>query len=210
MGFGQRARADETLEPSALGVHLAPAFGGKLDHRETSGRQSFIEAFAGLDITRGDQQPRDVVQAGIVTDDQEGTHRRRGCLHDRHDRLRSGIVETVFEGRRRRAGQSGGEALPGLPRATRRRHDDGVRSQRMTGDVGTDQLRIAPAARIETALVIAHAGLGLFRLGVSQQHQSHGTASISRGGQSIISITSVVTLTQEGQDFWDQDLWKKT
>jgi hypothetical protein len=33
------------------------------------------------------------------------------------------------------------------------------------------------AARIEPALVIAHAGFGLFRLGVSQQHQSsHGTS----------------------------------
>jgi len=32
------------------------------------------------------------------------------------------------------------------------------------------------AACIEAALMIAHAGFGFFRFGVSQQHQAHGTS----------------------------------
>jgi hypothetical protein len=32
------------------------------------------------------------------------------------------------------------------------------------------------APLVEAALIIAHAGFGLFRLGVSQQHQAHGTS----------------------------------
>ena len=46
----------------------------------------------------------------------------------------------------------------------------------MPGHVGADQRRVMLAARIEAALMIAHAGFGLFRLGVSQQHQAHGTS----------------------------------
>jgi hypothetical protein len=46
----------------------------------------------------------------------------------------------------------------------------------MSGHVGADQRRVMLAARIEAALMIAHAGFSLFRLGVSQQHQAHGTS----------------------------------
>ena len=45
----------------------------------------------------------------------------------------------------------------------------------MPGHVCADHGRIILAARIEAACVIAHAGLGLFRLGVSKQHQAHVT-----------------------------------
>jgi hypothetical protein len=41
--------------------------------------------------------------------------------------------------------------------------------------VGTDHRRIGFAAGTEPAHVVAHAAFGLFRLGVSQQHQAHGT-----------------------------------
>jgi hypothetical protein len=46
----------------------------------------------------------------------------------------------------------------------------------MPGHVGADQQGVILAARIEAALMIAHAGFGLFRLGVSQQYQAHGTS----------------------------------
>jgi hypothetical protein len=41
------------------------------------------------------------------------------------------------------------------------------------GEVGADRLRVALAAVIEAAYVVAHAGLGLFGFGVSQQQQAH-------------------------------------
>jgi hypothetical protein len=46
----------------------------------------------------------------------------------------------------------------------------------MPGHVGADQQGVILAARIEAALMIAHAGFGLFRFSVSQQYQAHGTS----------------------------------
>jgi hypothetical protein len=46
----------------------------------------------------------------------------------------------------------------------------------MTGHVSSDHRRIVFAARIEAARMVAHAGFGLFRLGVSKQYQAHGSS----------------------------------
>src|SRR6266446_1451198 len=67
----QRARAHETLEPSAVGMQLAPILAGKIDHREAGRRQPFIEPLARLDVARGDQPPRRVMQPRIVSDHQQ-------------------------------------------------------------------------------------------------------------------------------------------
>jgi hypothetical protein len=44
----------------------------------------------------------------------------------------------------------------------------------MTRHIGPDHRRVAFAAVFEAARVVAHASLGFFRLGVSQQHHAHG------------------------------------
>src|SRR5262245_49285697 len=62
----QRAGADETLEPPAVRMHLAPVLAGKIDHRQARGWQIFVEPLARLDVAAGDQQPGEVVQPGIV------------------------------------------------------------------------------------------------------------------------------------------------
>jgi hypothetical protein len=46
----------------------------------------------------------------------------------------------------------------------------------MTSHVSADHRGIVFAARIEAARLIAHAGFGFFRLGVSKQHQAHGSS----------------------------------
>jgi hypothetical protein len=46
----------------------------------------------------------------------------------------------------------------------------------MTGHVSADRRGIVFAARIEAARMVAHAGFGLFRLGVSKQYQPHGSS----------------------------------
>jgi hypothetical protein len=64
----------------------------------------------------------------------------------------------------------------------------------MTGHVSADHRRIAFAARIEAARVVAHAGFGLFRLGVSKQYQAHGSSidvpPIEGGGFEVPTIVS--------------------
>jgi hypothetical protein len=39
--------------------------------------------------------------------------------------------------------------------------------------MGGDPCGVLAPARVEAAVAIAHAGLGLFGLGMAQQHQSH-------------------------------------
>jgi hypothetical protein len=46
----------------------------------------------------------------------------------------------------------------------------------MTGHISADHRCIVFAARIEAARMVAHAGFGLFRLGVSKQYQPHGSS----------------------------------
>ena len=62
------------------GCSLRQVLAGKIDHREAGGRQSFIEPLARLDVARGDQQPRQLVQPRIVADHEQRAHRRRGLL----------------------------------------------------------------------------------------------------------------------------------
>src|SRR4051812_21410044 len=68
IGGGERAGADETFEPASAGVHLAPVRSGEVDDGQAGCRQSLVEALAGLDIARGDQQAGEVMQSGIVSD----------------------------------------------------------------------------------------------------------------------------------------------
>src|SRR5262249_4065130 len=178
----QRGGAHEALEPSAVGMQLAPVLAGKIDHREAGRRQPLIESLAGLDVARGDQPPRRVMQPRIVSDHQQRAHRRRGLLHERDDRLGAGVVEALLVNDARGLRQRGGDALPRLPRAFGRRHQHEVGGERMTGHVAADHRGIVFAARIEAARVVAHAGFGLFRLGVSKQHQAHGSSiNVPRG-----------------------------
>src|SRR5215472_7360105 len=182
IGLCQRAGAHEALEPSAVGMQLAPVLAGKIDHREAGRRQPLIESLAGLDVARGDQPPRRVMQPRIVSDHQQRAHRRRGLLHERDDRLGAGVVEALLVNDARGLRQRGGDALPRLPRAFGRRHQHEVGGERMTGHVAADHRGIVFAARIEAARVVAHAGFGLFRLGVSKQHQAHGSSiNVPRG-----------------------------
>src|SRR5262245_31536501 len=176
IGLRQRAGADEALEPPAVGMHLAPILAGEIDHGEPGGRQPLIEPLAGFDVARGDQPPRRVMQPRIVSDHQQRAHRRRGLLHQRDDRFGAGVVEALLVNDLRGLRQRGGDALPGLPRALGRRHQDEVGGKRMTGHVSADHRGIVFAARIKAARVVAHAGFGLFRLGVSKQHQTHGSS----------------------------------
>src|SRR5215831_11851939 len=182
IGLCQRAGADEALEPPAVGMHLAPILAGEIDHSKPRRRQPLVEPLAGFDVARGDQPPRRVMQPRIVSDHQQRSHRRRGLLHQRDDRLGAGVVEAVLVNDLRGFRQRGGDALPGLPRALGRRHQDEVGGERMTGHVSADHRGIVFAARVEAARVVAHAGFGLFRLGVSKQHQAHGSSiNVPRG-----------------------------
>src|SRR5215469_1164666 len=115
IGLCQRAGAHEALEPSAVGMQLAPILAGKIDHREAGRRQPLIESLAGLDVARGDQPPRRVMQPRIVSDHQQRAHRRRGLLHERDDRLGAGVVEALLVNDARGLRQRGGDALPRLP-----------------------------------------------------------------------------------------------
>ena len=85
VGLRERARAHEALEPSAVGMQLAPVFAGKVDHGETRGRQPLIEPLPGLDVARGNQPSSGVVQPRIVPDQEQCPYRRRGSFHQRDD-----------------------------------------------------------------------------------------------------------------------------
>src|SRR5215831_19719527 len=176
IGLRQRAGADETLEPAAMGMQLAPILAGKIDDREAGRRQAFVEPLAGLDVAGGDETPRRLMQPRIVSDHEQAAHGRRGLLHQRDDCVGAGVVEAVLVNHPRWLGERSRDALPGLARALGRRHQGEVRHEPMTGHVSADHRRIVFAARIEAARMVAHAGFGLFRLGVSKQYQAHGSS----------------------------------
>ena len=49
-GVRERAGTDETLQPAAAGMHLAPVLSGEVDHGKAGRRQPLIEPLARLDI----------------------------------------------------------------------------------------------------------------------------------------------------------------
>ena len=53
---------------------------------------------ARLDVAGADQQPGEVVQPGIVADEQQRAHARLGLLHQREDAFDAGIVEALLVG----------------------------------------------------------------------------------------------------------------
>src|SRR5271170_5639479 len=62
---GDRARTDEALQSSGLGVQLRPVVERQIDDHQAGCRQFFSDAFARVDVARCDQLHRDIVEARI-------------------------------------------------------------------------------------------------------------------------------------------------
>src|SRR5205085_5266281 len=110
----------------------------------------------------------------IVSEQHQRAHLGRGLLDRRENRRAARVVEALLEFFPRPAGKLADDALPGLAGAHGGGDQREIGDQPMVRHIGADQRRIALPARIEMALPIDLAGLGLLRLRVSQQHQAYG------------------------------------
>ena len=157
-------------------MQLRPASRRKIDDRETAGRQSFVEAFAGLDVARRDQERRDIMHTRIVADHQQGRLRGLGLAQYRQDAVAGSVVEAVLEAHDRLARQRLQHPVPGFSCAPGGRDQHAVGDERVPGQVGANPGGVFVTAGSERALMVALTRLGLFGLGMSKQHQAHGRA----------------------------------
>ena len=67
----KRFRGDEAFKATALGMQLAPVVEGEIDDNEAGCRQFFPQPLTGLHVAGRDQHHRELVEAGIVPDNQK-------------------------------------------------------------------------------------------------------------------------------------------
>src|SRR5580704_6894245 len=97
-------RCDEALEAPAVQMQARPVVEGKIDDDKARGRQFLRHPLARVDVARRDQCRRDVVQAGIMADDDKTV--RAACLaDDLEQRLGRGVVDALFVDQPRRLGK---------------------------------------------------------------------------------------------------------
>ena len=160
------------------GCSLRHVLDGKVNHHQAGCGQPFIEPLARLDIARGDQQfGRGRADPDCARSQVACAPTASVCLTSPQDGLAAGIVETLLEADL----QAGARAPPpGAPRshACARPVETSAMSgvKAMPSHIGADGSGVLLTARIEAALTIAHAGFGLFRLGVSKQYKAHGSS----------------------------------
>src|SRR5208282_1132331 len=128
-----QARTDETLQPARLGIKPRPVVEWKIYDDEAGRWQLFVDAFPCFEVSRNNQAHRDIVQARIVTDDEE--HLRVVRLTDDADQPLTSSVDAFVLHHPRRRRKSRCDECPGFFRARRRRYEDRIRHETKTSDV---------------------------------------------------------------------------
>src|SRR5580704_16882282 len=171
---GDQLRRDEALQPAGVAMQFRPIVEGEIDDDEARGRQYLRHPFARVDVARRDQLHRDVVQAGIVADDDK-TMRAARLAYDFQERLGCSIVDALFVAEPRRLGKRRRRQRPGFLSALGRRHQRQVGVKAMAGHIGSDHGGVVAAALDQFAVAVALAGFGALGLGMAQQQQTaHG------------------------------------
>src|SRR5579871_1222837 len=163
--LAQQRRADETLEPPTPERHVGPVVDRKRDHRKTAGRQVVRQRPIGCidlrcpGIAAEGQRQRELVQAGIVTDEHQPVSVRavcelRGDPNDVQQFRGVGAVELVDGLVPRRVWQFVLEQLPGLARPGCRRHQHALRHDAVGRDVTSERWRIIAASRVQSPVAI--------------------------------------------------------
>jgi len=81
----QGFRGDEAFEPAALRMQLAPIVEGEIDDNEPGGRELFPQPFSGLHVARCNQHYCEIVEARIMSDNQERMCARDSVLYGREN-----------------------------------------------------------------------------------------------------------------------------
>src|SRR6202045_2002007 len=106
-------RCDVALEPAAVQMQARPVVEGEIDDDEARGRQFLRHPLAHVDIARRDQLHGDVVQAGIMADNDK-TVRAARLADDLEQNLGRGVVDALFVDQPRRLCKGRREEPPGF------------------------------------------------------------------------------------------------
>ena len=149
-------------------MQFSPFVECEIDDHQTASWHFLPQAFAGVDIARGDEHQGDCVQAWIVTQNQEASGGGRDSLDNTKDVMGRCVVKPFdWRGRWGRP-ESGSCKFPGFLRARRRGGHHPVRYQGMGRHIGADRRGILLSALHQPACTIFHAGFGTFGLGVTK------------------------------------------
>src|SRR5690348_9557694 len=69
-GGRQHAWHDEALQAAGMGMQLRPVLDSKVDHQQPAGRKLLTQAFAVVEVARGDEEGRRFLQAGIMAENE--------------------------------------------------------------------------------------------------------------------------------------------
>src|ERR1700685_3498042 len=170
-GGRDQPRRDEALQAPAVQMQARPVVEGKIDDDEARGRQFLRHPLARVDVARRDHSRRDVVQAGIMADDDK-TVRAARLADDLEQRLGRGVVDALFVSEPRLLGEGRRHQRPGFLGALGRRNQRQIRVQAMAAHIGADHGGVVAAALGQFAVAVALAGLGPLGFCMAQQDQT--------------------------------------
>ena len=135
----------------------------------------FAQPLTGLHIARRDEHHRELVEAGIVPDNEKRVRGRADLLYDRQNRLSGCVVKPLDRGRRRRRTERGGSGFPGFQSARGGRRDHTVGDEGMGSHISADFCGVFPSTIHQFTGAVFYPRFGAFGLGVTKQQKSaHG------------------------------------
>ncbi|CAH1700127.1 hypothetical protein BOSEA1005_13180 [Hyphomicrobiales bacterium] len=126
------------------------------------------------------QQMRQLLEAGVVADHQQGADVPLDVLHDVEQALHLGLVDARLVMRRRLLGQHRRHHLPGLDRALGRRDQHEVRQQQLVGEIAPHDRSGFPSACGKRPVAVGHTGRPV-GLGVAQKHEASHEENLAMG-----------------------------
>ena len=128
----KRFRRDEPVEAAEARLHGCPILDVEIDHGEPGRRIFLRHAGEGVAVAMADEECRQVLEAGIVADEEERADRRLDLADDGEQALGRRLVDRRLEARRHRA-ERRLDKLPGLSRPARRGDEGEVGKELLSG-----------------------------------------------------------------------------
>src|SRR4051812_24754590 len=185
------ARTYESHEVAAAGLNLTPRIIER-ERREATGRITGAQIGERIVVTAAGEHRGQLLETRVVPDEDERRDLIGNRAHDRDEVVDRGLVDARLLSHGRLTGESRRHAVPRLARSPRRRDEHEICGQAQLGEVVTQGLDGASAARRERTVLVALLGVGPARLRVTQQVQGPhaGSTAWLAGSMRIFACAS--------------------
>lgn len=162
-------RGDEMQQPAAARGKVVPVGDVQVNHRQRARGEFQVNILQQCSVPRRAQNIRQLVQAGVVTDDPGMSHRRRKMLAEMQQVPRAGEVDGFSHRGCWWICKRAAHAVPGLLRAARGREEKMFQRQGHGLQLRAERRGFCQAARRQGAVCVARAAAAGFRMRVAEE-----------------------------------------